>query len=266
MKSAESWVSTLIEVRAYGNISSCLINKRVDSQGTMARINVPLLEKMARKRKKPVKYIRELISKRASRQSITSEAAQILIAKDLDISTATLLRKLPPNVQEQVHRASTQSPASTDRSRRLSVSARTKKPRDPLGAALESLLSDHELRGRCSDLLRKQKHSDRALREATTVLENRIRSYCPNHENLNPEPLINTVLNGDINKAYIVVSKNPNEQIGFHSICRGIVLAFRHKAHHRLDDKVTRESAIKFCSFIDVLLDILRNAQIKTGA
>jgi len=231
----------------------------------MARLNIPLLEKMARRRKKPIKYVRELISKRASRLSIASEAAQVLIAKDLGISTATLLRKLPSNVQEQIHRASNPPPAPGEKSRG-GVSTQKRKPRDPLGAALESLLSDHELRGRCSDLLRKQKHSDRALREATTVLENRIRSYCPNHDNLNPEPLINTVLNADLNKAFILVSKNPNEQTGFHSICRGIVLAFRNKAHHRLDDKVSRESAIKFCSFIDVLLDILRNAQIKTGA
>lgn len=231
----------------------------------MARINTKLLEKMARKRKKPIKYMRERISKFASRHSITSEAAQILIAKNLGISTATLLRKLPPNVQDQIHRTSNLGSAG-NRSHSVVSTQQRHKPRDPLGAALELLLSDHELRGRCSDLLRKQKHSDRALREATTVLENRIRSYCPNHSDLNPEPLINTVLNADINKAFIVISKNPNEQTGFHSICRGIVLAFRHKAHHRLDDKVTRESAIKFCSFIDVLLDLLRNAQIKSGA
>ena len=230
----------------------------------MARLNISLLEKIARRKKKPLKYVREQVSKRAFKLSIASESAQIVMAKELGISTATLLRKLPASVQDQIHRSS--NPTTGTVPRTGSNRSRTPKPRDPLGSALDSLLSDHEFRGRCSDLLRKQKHSDRALREATTVLESRIRSYCPNHDYLNPEPLINTVLSPDVSKAFIQVSKNPNEQVGFHSICRGIVLAFRHKAHHRLDDKVSRESAIKFCSFIDMLLDILHNAQIKPGA
>lgn len=233
---------------------------------SIARLSLPLLEKIARKRNKPIKYIREQVSKRASRQAITSEAAAVVWARELGISTASVLRRLSPNVQEQVQRASSFAPTRNPPHREIVSHDGRIRQQDHLGAALDVLLSDTELRSRCADLLRKQKHSDRALREATTVLESRIRSYCPNHRTLNPEPLVNTVLNADISKAFIVVSKEPNEQSGIHSICRGIVLAFRHRAHHQLDDKVSRELAIKFCSFIDVLLEVLRNAQVRPGA
>jgi len=37
------------------------------------------------------------------------------------------------------------------------------------------MLGDGELRGRCTDLLLRKKHHDRVVREATTILEDRIR-------------------------------------------------------------------------------------------
>ncbi len=228
-----------------------------------SRLNQSLLRKIAGKIRKPLQYVREQISRRASRLSVTSEAAQVLWAKELGIGTATTLRNLAPHIQEQVRHALpsvfVRSPSSNARAKNTKGSSRG--PTDPVRLAVDYLLEDAELKSRCEDLLRKKLHLDRVLREATTVLENRIKQRAGIRERLNPEPLVNRALNPDPNKAALVVSNEPSEQAGIHSICRGIVLAFRHKAHHELDDKVTQKDALKFCAFVDVLLRILAGAK-----
>jgi len=221
---------------------------------------------MARKVGKPEKYVREQISKRASRFSIASQAAQVLWAKELGIGTGVALRSLPPHMQEQVQSAlptafvnhTPQSPTSRKSTRRAYA-----RVADPISLAVDYLLSDKELKSRCADLLKKRRHLDRAFREATTVLENRIKRLA-NMKGRNPEQLVNLALNPDTAKAILLVSSEQGEQAGFHSICKGIVLAFRHRAHHELDDQVTRESALKFCAFIDVVLTFLAKAQIRS--
>lgn len=199
--------------------------------------------------------------------SIVSEAAQILWAKELGIGTGAPLRRLEPHVQEQV-RSALPSVFVPPRSSQATTAKASQpaKSRDPLGLAVDYLLADEELRSRCKDLLRKRRHLDRVFREATTVLENRIKRLAGIPGKMNPEPLVNTVLNPDPTKAILVVSNEPSEQAGIRSLCRGIVLTFRHKAHHELDDKATRENALKLCSFVDVLLSILGTAKKQTGA
>ncbi len=230
------------------------------------RLNAVLLRKIAQKRGKSEKYVREQISKMASRLGVSSEAAQVLWAKQLEIGAAVALRRLPPYVQEQVRSALPTLFAYGERCPRSKTTQALhahKKQVDPFPLAIDYLLADEELKSRCSDLLRKRQHLDRVLREATTILENRIKRLANITSSINPEPLVNKALNPDPNKAILIVSLNPGEQAGFHSICRGIVLAFRHRAHHQLDEKVTRDDALKFCAFIDVILAVLGRACIQ---
>jgi len=224
------------------------------------RLNQALLKRMAETLEKPVKYVREQVSKRASKLSITSEAAQVVWAKQLGIGTAHVLRHLDPPIQDQIRAALpiTFHPTE-DNSQEPSGKGTTRKPVDTISLAADFLLHDGELRSRCKDLLARKKHLDRSVREATTVLEDRIRRLSGVPEPL-PEALVNRAINPDPAKAKLVVSPVSSEQAGFHSICRGRVLAYRHKAHHHLDDNLSREDALKFCAFVDILLAILAGA------
>ena len=228
-------------------------------------IDTILLSKIAEKIGKKKKYVQEQISKRATRFSIASPAAQILWAKELGIGTGVALRSLPPHVQEQVQSA-LPTTFVKEKSERTKGNKYKNHPRakaiDPISLAVDYLLTDPELKSRCSDLIKKKQHLDRAFREATTVLETRIKRLSK-MKGRNPEQLVNLAINPDPAKAILIMSSEPSEQAGFHSICKGIVLAFRNRAHHDIDDNASREVALKFCAFVDVVLSFLAKAQVR---
>jgi hypothetical protein len=68
----------------------------------MARLNQTLLQKVADRLGKTPKYIREQVSRRASREGVASAAALVMWARDLGIGVASALEKLPPHVQQQL--------------------------------------------------------------------------------------------------------------------------------------------------------------------
>lgn len=232
---------------------------------SQAKLDQELLEKIALKRDKSKRYIRQQISKRATRLGIASEAAQILMAREVGIGTSRALRKLEPHVQEQV-RENLPLLIPEPSAKSTSKSSSTVRGKDPFLAAIDFLILDSELMSRCRDLLKSKKHFDRVLREATTVLEDRIKSKAEITTSIRPMTLVNRALNPNLDRAILIISDEPSEQEGFHSLCKGIVLAFRHEAHHNLDDDVTREDALKFCAFIDVLLGMLERARLRVEA
>ncbi|MEM2107537.1 MAG: TIGR02391 family protein [Candidatus Bathyarchaeia archaeon] len=231
----------------------------------LIRLDKRLLRKISRKISKPEKYVRERISKRASRLSISSEAAQVIWAKELGIGTAHFQRTLPPQIQQEIrdsfsiflpriHGGLTAKP-SAQRDRRL-------RRQGSLSLAIEFLLTDDELRKRCTDLLRARSHFDRVFREGTTVLEDRLKRLAGiNDSKINAIDLVGKVLHP--NNAILIVSSQNNEQEGFYFICRGLFQAFRNPTHHQLSDKFTREDALRFCGFLDSLLAVLKQAQKK---
>ena len=196
--------------------------------------------------------MREQISKRAGRHGIDSQAAQILLARDHGIGAGRFLQSLPPHIQQQVHEGvSTRGRPVAPRTI-SEMKAAKGRAIDPVRDAVYQLLSDTELKRRCGDLLKGRGPYDRVVREATTVLDHRLKKLGGITGHMNPGDVVGKVLNPDPQKAVLKVSPERSEQEGMFNICKGLTLAFRGPAHHMLRDDFTRPEALKFCGFVAV--------------
>jgi len=221
----------------------------------MARLDADLLAKMAVKSGKPKQYLREQISKRAGRSTISSLSAQLLWAKEMGIGIARPLGRADAWIRDEIREHRALPPVRIQRSH--ATRGRSLKDRKPTASvAIDLVLEDAELRGRCRDLLLAKRHYDRVVREATTVLDARLKKLT-GISNMNPAALVGKALSPDPDKAVIVVSSEKDVQQGFFSICIGVMLAFRNKAHHNLSNAFTQADALKFCAFIDALLAVI---------
>jgi len=229
------------------------------------RLDPGLLGKLVKKTGNSVKYVREQISKRAAKQGISSEAAMILWAKEFGIGTGTFQRRLAPHLQDQVRAGLpalfTALAPSSNKGNGKAMARSAPRPVSGLRAAIEYLLSDEELKRRCGDLLTARGSFDRVFREATTVLDDRLKKLAQIKEKINPDALVAKVLHPS--KAILVVSEHADEQEGFFNLTKGLMAAFCNPTHHSLNDKLTQEDALRFCGFIDAMLTLLGKARVK---
>jgi len=225
------------------------------------KLDQKLLKKVSKKTGKKIKYLREQVCKKASSLGISPEAYLILWAKKLGIGTIRIERKISehsPQILTQVRESmpyflktpAQKTPFSKRRVREISYSS--------LKLAIENLIEDDVLKSRCKDLLKSKKYFDRVFREATTILEDRIRKI--SGINARGIDLVAKALNPDLDKAVIKVSNEPSEQEGVFNLCKGIMLAFRNPTHHKLTDQFDEKDALRFISTIDLLLFILKRA------
>lgn len=224
------------------------------------RLDPALLHKLIKKTRKKEQYVREQIAKRANRLGISSEAYLVLWAKQMEIGTGAFQRKLSPAIQTEIRE--TLPAMFTPRSSvpvKKNDDKRQVSQKSALTMAIEYLIIDDELRDRCKDLLRAARNYDRVFREATTVLEVRIKKLS-GIRGMRGASLVSKVINPKPDRAFLKVSNEAYEQQGFHDICRGIMLAFRDTTHHELSNNISREDALKFCGFVDSILAILGNA------
>lgn len=230
-----------------------------------ARLDRKLLDKIATKLGKDRPAINVKISQKAAKLGISSEAALIILAKELGIGTAIYQRKLEPAKQAEV-RDSLPSVFATKRVNRKKTTGKTIQvksyvsKRAILKSAVEYLLQDEQLRDRCGDLLLAQSNFDRAINQATQVLEERIRKKSLPKKRLVGENLVGYACNAELAKTVLKMSNNSDKQRGFTTILRGIVPAFRNPTHHHVTNTFTREEALRVCSFIDVLLRVVDNS------
>ncbi len=209
-----------------------------------------------------MQYVREQISRRAARSGISSEAALVLWCKEQHIGSTNFLNRLPANVREEVRLGMQGNGAGAVASIPLTVRetrhgrAGRNKATFSIKAVVDAMLQDQELKGRVRDLIAAPRHYDRALREATTVLDDRLKTIT-GIKGMKPTPLVGKVLSPDPAKAVIVVSPEAYEQQGLHNVCSGVMLAFRDSTHHRLSNNFTQADALKFCGLIDILLNVI---------
>ncbi len=123
-------------------------------------------------------------------------------------------------------------------------------------------ISDEKLKERVSDILTAPDNFDRVINQATLVLENRIREKSKNNDGLVGTKLVNIVLNTDLEKTKIKVSNNQEEHAGICHIVRGIMLSYRNPTHHFVIENYSREDALKFCAFVDLILHIIDEGEI----
>ncbi len=228
-----------------------------------ARLDPKLMQKVAQKLRLAKNRVNVKISKKANRLGISSEAALAILAKELGIATGVYQRRLDPTIQSEIRMAlptimpSPNIPPPRVNLRHKSGGTAVGNQRTALKAAAEYVIQDEELRSRCTDLLLGKKHFDRAVNQATLVLEDRLRHKAQPTARLVGENLAGHAINSDLVKTVLKVSDNQDEQRGISEIVRGIVPAFRNTTHHHLVDSFTREDALRVCGFIDVLLRII---------
>jgi uncharacterized protein (TIGR02391 family) len=227
------------------------------------KLDQDLLTKMAKKLGREKQYIREQISRRASNGTVSSHAAQLIWARELGLGIASSLNRADSAVCTEVRDRTSIAPFRARARLEVRPAKKKQKPTTVLRDTVDFLLQDAELHGRCRDLLLAKRHYDRVVREATTVLDDRIKK-ASTIKNMNPSALVGKALNPDPARAVIVISSERDEQHGFHSICSGVMLAFRNKSHHNLSNNFSQTEALKFCGLVDALLAVLGKAAVDT--
>lgn len=229
------------------------------------RLDKKILDKIAKKLGKKRTDVNVKVSRKAAKLGISSEAALIILAKELGIGTAHYQRNLDPSKQAEVRDSlpSIFVPESRSRKKTAAETSQIKRQanrRTILKSAIEYLLQDEELRNRCGDILLARSNFDRAINQSTQLLEDRIRAKSQPAERLVGENLVGYAFNADLSRTVLKISNDADEQRGFTFILRGVVPAFRNPTHHYITDTFTREEALRVCSFIDVLLRLVDNS------
>jgi uncharacterized protein (TIGR02391 family) len=120
------------------------------------------------------------------------------------------------------------------------------------------LIRDDDLRRRCADLLAAEGDYDRAVREACTVLEDRVRGLISAPNALIGTRLMDAAFWG--NPVKLRLSDHDGEQEGVSQMYRGLMAFYRNPVGHRLHDDLDRSEALHVVSWIDHLLWLIANA------
>ncbi len=119
-----------------------------------------------------------------------------------------------------------------------------------------SMIADYQLRERCRDLLTAGAHYDRVVRESCVILEDRVRrSSGVEARGTNLMELAFSARNPRIR-----LSEDEQERRGAMELFRGTMAFFRNSAGHNVIDTYTRDDALRFAGYVDLLLGSLARA------
>ncbi len=134
-------------------------------------------------------------------------------------------------------------------------------------------IRDPELKLRSGDLLNAPGNYDRVIREATTVLEDRIRRkpghealsrLIPNSSDQTGHTLINKLFNPD--KPVLEISSDKTKRVALQGILLGAVSYLRNPHHHSLDPQVEWSWAWSVVGLIDHLLADVDSCTVNEGS
>ncbi len=134
------------------------------------------------------------------------------------------------------------------------------------------VINDNELRSRCADLLAAPGNYDRVIREATVVVEDRIRrkvphevlaQLLPNAADQTAENLVNRLFSPG--KPVLVFSSDKVKQAALHRILLGTISYLRNPSHHQLDQSTEWSWAWSSVGFIDRLLADIDSCSLRSN-
>ncbi len=132
----------------------------------------------------------------------------------------------------------------------------------PRGPEPVLVIKDEQLRQYCLDLLSSPGAYDRVIREATAVLEDRIKRRCPpgrleelipSEADRNAKNVVEKLFNPD--HPVLVISDERPKRIAFLTILVGVFLYLRNTYHHNIDANTEWSWAWSTVGFIDRLLN-----------
>ena len=146
---------------------------------------------------------------------------------------------------------------ATEKAAEIAAEARNRgmRVRPPTNAALLAAITDDELRQRCTDLLAAEGHYDRVINAACVILEDRVRTAIGAPNRIIGVQLMQDAFNAD--NPQLRLSNEQPEQLGAMQIYRGTIAFFRNSTGHRIVDTYTKEDAIQFVVWIDLLLKMI---------
>lgn len=128
---------------------------------------------------------------------------------------------------------------------------------------LYNSIEDTELQKRCADILLESSGAfDRAINQATQVLEDRIKRKAGlQNTPLIGLPLVSKAIHGKIEITLLKFSDNSDIQEKYSELFKGIIGVYRNPTHHGLEYECSREDALKFCAYVDLLLKEVEKSQ-----
>lgn len=127
-------------------------------------------------------------------------------------------------------------------------------------ATPDGLIRDSQLRDRVEGLLAEERNYDRAVREASVILEDRVRTKS-GLAHLHGVDLMTAAFKED--SGALMVSDISAEQAGVHMAFRGMVAWVRNSFGHRVIDATAQGDAMRIVAFIDWLLEEVGRARLR---
>lgn len=123
-------------------------------------------------------------------------------------------------------------------------------------------IEDTELHNRCGDILLGEHAYDRAINQATQILENRIKEKAGlSDSGLIGLNLVSKAIHPKLENTILKFSDKSDIQEGYANLFKGLVSVYRNPTHHSFDFDFTREYALKVVAYIDELLKILDKSE-----